>query len=60
MKTKEKKRKYKSREFIVKVEGRSLKPEDMYTERSAFKQFWYAYMEGTVLHLDSRAPWQEW
>ena len=25
-----------------------------------FKQFWYAHMEGTVLHLDGIAPWQEW
>jgi hypothetical protein len=25
-----------------------------------FKQFWYAYHRGTVLHLDRLAPWQEW
>jgi hypothetical protein len=25
-----------------------------------FKQFWYAYYRGTVLHLDRLAPWQEW
>jgi hypothetical protein len=25
-----------------------------------YKQFWYAYFRGTVLHLDRQAPWQEW
>ena len=24
------------------------------------KQFFYAYMKGTVLHLDGIAPWQGW
>jgi hypothetical protein len=24
------------------------------------KQFWHAHLEGTTLHLDKPAPWQEW
>lgn len=24
------------------------------------KQFFHAHMEGTILHLDKIAPWQEW
>jgi hypothetical protein len=28
--------------------------------REDYKQFWHAYLAGTVLHLDRPAPWQEW